>query len=330
MAIKQGVSLYSYQENYYLGKLDLEGCIAAAKAAGADGIELIPEQMPVGRYPYPTEADVDRWFGWMDKYGTKPTCMDIFDDWKLYGNRALRIGEKVDFLIDCFKRANQLGFYIVRAQNSLEIEAVEAAIGAAEHYNVIMGFENHAPLMLRSERNQQLIELIERTGTQYVKILPDFGIFETRANHLQLEKFVRQGMPQKFADYLMEASIQGLPEAQIRADLKKMDAPRSVELLIRMNTNHYNDPDILKEMAPYLAPHFHAKFYEMDENYNETSIDYAGPIKVLKEMGWDGYLSSEFEGQRPYHDIEMGEYYVDEVEQVRRQQEMIKKLASLA
>lgn len=327
MAIKHGVSLYSYQENYYLGKLDMEGMIAAAKAAGCDGIELIPEQMPVGRYPYPTQADVDHWFELMAKYGTKPTCMDIFDDWKLFKNRTLRPAEKVDFLIDCFKRANQLGFYIVRAQNSLEIEVVEAAIPAAEHYNVIMGFENHAPQMLKSQRNEDLINLIEKTGTKYVRILPDFGTFEKKANKVALDKAVRQGMPQEFADYLMQASIEGTPEEKIREDFKKMNAPKSAEMLIRMGARHYNDPALLKDMAKYLAPHFHAKFYNMDENCEDDTIDYEGPIKVLKEIGWDGYLSSEFEGQRSFHDIELGEYYVDEVEQVRRQHVMIRRYA---
>ena len=58
MAIKRSVSLYSYQQAYYLGQLDLEGCVAAAAAAGAKGIELIPEQMPVGRFPNPWKQDV--------------------------------------------------------------------------------------------------------------------------------------------------------------------------------------------------------------------------------------------------------------------------------
>jgi sugar phosphate isomerase/epimerase len=327
MAIKHGVSLYSFQENYYLGKLDLEGCIAAAKAAGCDGIEVIPEQMPIGRYPYPSEADVDRWFGWMDKYGTKPTCMDIFDDYKLFKNRFLRPAEKVAFLEDSFKRASQLGFYIVRAQNSLEIDVVEAAIPMAEHYNVIMGFENHAPLMIKSERNQALINLVEKTGTEYVKILPDFGIFEKHAPQVMLDKAVRQGLPQAIADYIMEASKGGVTQEEIAAYLKKANAPASASMLVRLGVNHYNDPNLLREIKKYLAPHFHAKFYDMTPDYVETTIDYENPIRVLKDMGWDGYISSEFEGQRSFHDIELGEYFVDEVEQVRRQTEMVRRYA---
>lgn len=41
--IKLGVSLYSYQDSYYFGRQDLEGCIAAAAGSGAEGIEVFAE-----------------------------------------------------------------------------------------------------------------------------------------------------------------------------------------------------------------------------------------------------------------------------------------------
>lgn len=38
--IKRSVSLYSYQEEFYTGKMTLEDCIRAASEAGATGIEF--------------------------------------------------------------------------------------------------------------------------------------------------------------------------------------------------------------------------------------------------------------------------------------------------
>ena len=43
--IGRSVSLYSYQQEYYEGKLDLEGCIRETAKTGATGIELLAEQM---------------------------------------------------------------------------------------------------------------------------------------------------------------------------------------------------------------------------------------------------------------------------------------------
>ena len=39
--IKLAVSLYSYQDNYYFKRYDLEGCIAAAAGSGAEGFEVV-------------------------------------------------------------------------------------------------------------------------------------------------------------------------------------------------------------------------------------------------------------------------------------------------
>ena len=48
MSIGRSVSLYSLQEPYFLGKMDLEACVAAVKKqVGADGIEVLVDQMPL-------------------------------------------------------------------------------------------------------------------------------------------------------------------------------------------------------------------------------------------------------------------------------------------
>ena len=86
--IKHGVSLYSYQEEYFLRTMSLEQCIAAAAAAGARGIESIAEQMMPG-FPRLSDAFYDQWRAWMDKYGTTPTAHDAMLDTKKYKGRLL-------------------------------------------------------------------------------------------------------------------------------------------------------------------------------------------------------------------------------------------------
>ena len=84
--IKRGVSLYSFQEEYFLRKMSLEDCIAAAAKMGALGIESIAEQMMPG-FPNLSDAFYDQWHGWMAKYGTTPTCHDMFLDTKKFKGR---------------------------------------------------------------------------------------------------------------------------------------------------------------------------------------------------------------------------------------------------
>ena len=68
--------------------------------------------------------------------------------------------------------------------------------------------------------------------------------------------------------------------------------------------------------------HIHAKFYEMLDDGTEYSIPYEEVVPYLIEGGFDGYLSSEYEGNRHIQDV----YEVDSFEQVRRQQAMFKRL----
>jgi hypothetical protein len=66
----------------------------------------------------------------------------------------------------------------------------------------------------------------------------------------------------------------------------------------------------------------HGKFYEMTEDLVEPSIPYDEIVAVLKKGGYDGYICSEYEGNRWIEDA----HEVDSVEQVRRQQAMLKNL----
>ena len=92
--IKRGVSLYSFQEEYFLRKLSLEQCIATASELGALGIETLAEQMMPG-FPRLDDAFYDQWHAWMDEYGTTPVAHDMFLDTKRYKHRLLTHEEMV-------------------------------------------------------------------------------------------------------------------------------------------------------------------------------------------------------------------------------------------
>ena len=60
----------------------------------------------------------------------------------------------------------------------------------------------------------------------------------------------------------------------------------------------------------------------MLDNYTEFSIPYDKIIPVLQKGGYDGYIASEYEGNRHIQDVQE----VDSVEQVRRHQIMLRNL----
>src|SRR3954449_5727585 len=81
--IKRGVSLYSFQEEYFLRKMTLQDIIATTQKLDIPGIEIIGEQMVPG-FPDPGEAFFEQWHAWMQQYGRTPVCHDMFLDRNTY------------------------------------------------------------------------------------------------------------------------------------------------------------------------------------------------------------------------------------------------------
>ena len=53
----------------------------------------------------------------------------------------------------------------------------------------------------------------------------------------------------------------------------------------------------VSELMPY-AKSVSAKSYDFDDNGNETKIDYAKMMDIVKEYNYDGFIGVEYEGGR--------------------------------
>lgn len=328
MPIKRGVSLYSLQEPYFLREMDLEACIAKVPGEiGVDGIEYLPEQMPLPSYPYYSQKDIDMWHGWMDKYKTTPRCLGSFCDHTMFKNRDLTKGECIDIIVEDLKRANQLGFPILKTSMMLmdlkDVSIFEECLPFAEFYGVQIAVEIHSPRSIHSWYTQDYLEMLHRTGTKYAGFIIDLGIFNIGIPVPVIKRALREGGNEKIIDYIADAFKNKVDVTE--DDVKKMGGGR-IELGVLQTGKRaiYDDPEWLREVLPF-SQHIHGKFFEMDENYEEASIDYARPLAVIKKFNWDGYIMSEYEGQRHYTDIGC-EIYMDPFEQCRRHHVMIKRL----
>lgn len=113
-------------------------------------------------------------------------------------------------------------------------------------------------------------------------------------------------------------------------DPQKIDYTVVSEAIMLSNT----DPDLLREYAD-LVVSVHAKFNHMSEipgqpgHYQDAAINYPPAIRALKAGGYTGYLDSEYEGQRYSQDRTRAEM-MSEIEQVRRHQEMLRRLIAEA
>lgn len=317
--IKRAVSLYSYQEEFFLKKMTLEDCIAAAAKTGATGIEIIGEQSIVGCPKTPSDAFVDQWFGWMDKYQVKPLVHDMFLDYNKRKGHYWSDDEAVESFKRDIRFASKLGFKIIRVIVNATPEIMEKVIPYAEDHDIKLGIEVHAPWHINSAWMARHWEVMEKTGTKHFGFIPDMGAFTKRLARVQVERLIRQGADPKIAEFVCEQHEKGVMAEYTIYEVSRMSNRRidmAVAELSRHNT--YVNPVSLLQHIDRIV-HIHGKFYEMLDDYTEYSIPYKQIIDVLKKGGYDGYIASEYEGNRHIQDV----YEVDSVEQVRRHQVML-------
>jgi sugar phosphate isomerase/epimerase len=324
--VRRGVSLYSFQEEYFLRTLTVEDCIREAAGFGARGIEIIPEQMIPG-FPDIPDAFVDSWFGWMEKYGTTPVATDLFLDTKRNPDRWLTLEEQVASVHRDVDIAVRLGAKVVRAIINTPPEVMEAAAPYAEEQGVRLLLEVHAPFHYEHPWILEHLEVMHRTGSPALGLMPDMGTFVERFPRVVSDRALRDGAKPELVDLIVK-TYDDHGDTHALMDVVNYRGGGPVDFGLARQATHYIwiEPKSLLEHMPLIG-HIQAKFYEMtlDETTGaevEYSIPYDRIVPVLIEGGFDGYLSSEYEGNRHIQDA----FEVDSVEQVRRQHAMFARL----
>ena len=158
MTIKRGVSLYSYQQTQFFKELDLEGQIKeiSENLYEADGIELLDEMSL--HYPDPGDEFIDKWFGWMDKYGTTPVTLDVFCDVLQFRDHVMSISECADRLKHDIRLAKRMGFKNVRTLATTPVEVMIEALPVAEECDIRLGKEIHAPIPLHGQYVREIVD----------------------------------------------------------------------------------------------------------------------------------------------------------------------------
>lgn len=348
MAIKRGVSLYSYQQTQFFKQMTWKDMIVEVHDnLKADGIEIIDEAT-IRDYPFPSEQFIFDWNNFMARYNMKAITMDVYLDVHQFRDHIMNYREAAQRLKNDIKLAAKLGFKNVRPLCLVPIEVIEMALDTAEKYDIRIGKEIHAPLPIKvGNRKQptkgmaaaldfrmaeQIIELADRTGSKHVGLVPDFGIFQHSPSQVAIDYCKRHAKIKESVDFILENS-------------RNYDYDEMVDVLDEKYPGHELDMGTIEQMSLYqssakpediidIIPYIvsiHGKFYNMTEIpgkpgcYEDKSIDYETPIKYLKEYGFDGYINSEYEGQRYQQDRGI-EFLADEVEQVRRHHEMLRRL----
>ena len=370
MAIKRGVSLYSYQQTQFFKELDLEGQLReVGQNLGADGIEIIDEMSL--RYPDPGEDFIRQWFTWMEDFGTTPVAMDVGMDVLQFRDHVMTIEECADRLRHDLRLAKKLGFSNVRVLSVVPVSVLISALPLAEELDIRLGKEIHQPMTLEGQQVNEILDVIDLTSTKHLGIVPDLGIFQFRPSEVQLASFQRRGAQESACEAAVDLAVRlqrgeapfgyvdlandtaGNLRSEFNRFLKSgnckedfveafrgvkqftdanVEDPRDLDYVVVAEalTLSHTKADTLRDLAPHIT-HVHGKFNNMSPvpgkpgQFQEIAIDYDAAINALKEGGFDGYINSEYEGQRYFQDLGK-EDLMSEADQVRRHQEMLQRL----
>ncbi|WP_295781912.1 DUF6379 domain-containing protein [uncultured Microbacterium sp.] len=288
---RYGVSLYSYMTDFGT-VMDLETAMASIADLGATGIEILGEAH-VPNYPHPSDEWVAQWFALLQKYGLEPTNMGSWIDTRLHSSgpngRDMTVEEGAAALQRDLRLAKRLGFRFVRPKigvvssdlipHPIWTEVVEASLPLAEELDVIICPEIHSPTPIKHEVVDDYIALIRRTGTKHFGLLLDTGIFQDRP--IPLKPGELPGQRPAFLDGI-----------------------------------HVDPNDVFDVIENVVF--IQAKFHDIDADLHDQQIPWEPVLRALKDAGYTGYLSSEYEGERePWRSIE----------QVRRQHTLIRQIA---
>ncbi len=316
--MKRGVSLYSYQEEYFLRKMTLEDCIAVSVEMGALGIETIAEQMMPG-FPRLSEEFYAQWDRWVETYGFVPTAHDMFAELKLYPDRERPTEELVEDLHRDIDHTSRLGGTVIRILAATPPEVVERAAPYAGDRGIRLLTELHAPRRFDSDWFRGHLAVAERVGPEVVGFVPDLGIFVRKLPRVLWERALRDGADPDFVKRVVSVYDGGEDTSVLIEDADRLGlGPVDRELAFTATRFIWEDPRQLLDYMPYIH-HVHAKFYEMTDDGEEYSIPYPELIEIFRSGGFSGYLSSEYEGNRHIQDA----FPVDSVDQVRRHQQML-------
>lgn len=326
--IKTCVSLYSLQDEYLNHRMDLEQILRYVKECGAQGVELLPDQMLHGT-PNPPQEQIDLWNRLIDETGLTPVCDDVFLNTNLYKNRTLTHRECIDLLIDEIKLAHKLGFHLIRLVSMVPWWVQEPLLPYCEKYDVAIAVEVHAGMAFDVQATNDFIKEMKRLNSKYIGLVIDTGIFCRRMPRVVRNYEVSVGTSPEVFDYMDSLFAQGTDFHQVLLktgyqypdELKAAMKCEHDKLSVPLLDGYENYPfEVLDDLIPYIK-HFHLKTFEMTEEGPEYSMDYKALLEYLHSKNYDGYVSTEYEGNR----FTLAGHPMQEKQQVAMQQAYLRK-----
>lgn len=334
MSFKKGVSTWSYLNMFMCEEITPEGMLEEISKTGATGVEILPAMNRYFAYPDYTQDDVAKWKDLMQKYNLEPVSNSsmiicVSDDNPptymppgMSAHHNPTLAEMTELMKKEIDLTYDFGFKILRhpMMNGMSLDAIEAALPYAEDKGVALDLEIHTPLQLDGPEVTKQIEMIEKNNAKYAGLIPDLNAFQDHLPKSLRDMVLARGADEDDLALVDKALLAHEDMTDLMEEMKAKGNDATIQYASTAAALAPNNLEDLRPFAKYIN-HVHMKFFDVNDEGVETTFDVGAYMNFFKEIGYDGWLISEYEGGM-YHMT----FGTEAVEQVRRHIDLMNRL----
>jgi hypothetical protein len=209
--------------------------------------------------------------------------------------------EEHDFLARQLKTAHTLGFnkVVIRSHGK---ELLRSLLPLAEQYDQYLGYEIHAPSGPNNPQVLQMREMYEELQSERLGFTADFSSTMHSLSPTLLRTMSQMGMPEEYFTVMDEIWHEPTPMHVRNQKFEDFLSSENFDFArlgpftrLAFNMHGLVPPEEWLDIMPQIF-HVHAKFYDIDAEGNEPAMDIRNIVKQFVVGGYQGYLSSEWEG----------------------------------
>ncbi|MEM2424904.1 MAG: TIM barrel protein [Candidatus Bathyarchaeia archaeon] len=256
MAPKVGMSIYSYGANIVTRRMTIKECIEHAASLGVEGIELV-DNRNIPNFPYQSVYDLEDLREHIESFGMRVSCYS-------------------PYLEEPHGRLLTLEQYL-KVFRKFAAEAAFLRTNIIRPHFYILGFPRD------EETLNTWFNMIKKIVSMATPYLEKYDLIWGAEIHAPFKTswFI------KLAKEINSERFGLVPDFSCweKKDIFGPAGPHGGEEPV----------DTLRECLPYTV-HVHAKAHMFDEKGEEPNIPYDKLITILKDGGFNGYISAEYEG----------------------------------
>uniref|UniRef100_B0T5K1 Xylose isomerase domain protein TIM barrel n=1 Tax=Caulobacter sp. (strain K31) TaxID=366602 RepID=B0T5K1_CAUSK len=299
--LKLGTTLYSLTNEFHWRKYDFEGLVRRVAAENlGPGLEVVGFQSIKG-FPVITDAYAEWFKALIAETGLELSCLGINADNAIRRDRDMTVEESVTYHQAQIDAAAKLGFPVARYQYPAGVEVIRRLEPYAAEKGVKLGLEIHSPHTVHTPDIMKYRELYDTLSSPYLGFVPDFGSSVVGIPPMVIARFRAGGASETLIDIVLEEWRSDAPVMEKQASFRRRGeaAGANVETLNRLAfVFGYFSRQAPQDWAEIMhqVVHIHGKFFDFNDQGEENSVPYPEILKVFVDGGYDGYMSSEYEG----------------------------------